>query len=420
MVRYISLFIILFLLCQCKPKSKVKSLQELHVTTLKELSSLPVLKEVTDYQRPCLLSDSYVPDEFFERRTIRVNVHFMNNTKGDANFSLEAGKKYLMDVLNNANDRLGKNVKMNLPVGNETPVLDPHFRYKVVGIEEGDDGYYYHEDDTHYYFMNKGKGKNNYNKAVVKKYAIRDDSILNIFVISHPQDSLESDTYKAFGTGIALGTSLKISGLYTHRESKAYTFGTLMNHEIGHVLGLAHAWTKYDGCKDTPVHPNCWDKNAPPPCDGTYSNNVMDYNKSQMAYTPCQLSKIHKGFSVIGSKTRGLVYDDWCYPIENDTIYITKDMEWIGNRDLRKDIVIMPGVRLDLHCRLSMAKGRKITVKSGAELHLHRFSELHNSCGDTWAGIEIESNDSKLQPVFVYGKASMRDVEGVQYNIVKP
>lgn len=388
------------------------------IQTLK-VASIPSTGSLTDdpsYERPCKEAINYAPDQYTDERTVRVNVHLMNNLKGDANFSLEEGSTFLRHVINNSNDRLGKNKKMNLPLGNTTPVLEPGFRYKVVGTGPGDKGYYSHADKDDYYFMNKGKGKNNYKKDVVKKYAISDDTILNIFVISHPQDSLKSRSYKTTKTGIALGTSLKISGIYSHRDEKPHNFGTLMNHEIGHVLGLAHSWTKYDGCDDTPVHPNCWDKNSGPPCDGTYSNNVMDYNNSQMAYTPCQLGKIHKGFNRLGSKTRGLIYDDWCSPISTRPIVITSRVDWKGDRDLRKDIIIKEGGRLDLHCRLSMAAGRKIIVEEGGALHLHSFSRLHNSCGDQWGGIEILTKKDLSEQLFIYGSPDISDVAGAPVN----
>ncbi len=387
------------------------------------LDSLPTIatqQESPGYERPCLDANNYAPDEYSEERTVRVNVHFMTNPEETANFTLEDGKTFVRHVINNANDRLGKNKKMNLPVGNTTPVLDPTFRYKVVGTKPGDDGYYYHKDEEHYYFMNKGKKKNNYKKAVIKKYAISDDTILNIFVISHPQDSLKSKSYKATGTGIALGTSLKISGFYSHRHNKPHNFGTLLNHEIGHVLGLAHSWTKYDGCDDTPVHPNCWDPNSGPPCDGTYSNNVMDYNRSQMAYTPCQLGKIHKGFNRLGSKTRPLVYDDWCKPISNRPIIITSSIDWKGDRDIRRDIIVKAGGRLDLHCRLSLAAGRKIIVEQGGELHLHSYATLHNSCGDQWGGIEVLTKKDLTKQLYIYGTPTITDVIGTSITNSSP
>jgi len=411
MLRYALILLLATTFGSCK-KTKV-----IHITSFE---GLPRHDEAENYKRVCTIQENYAPDAYTETRIIRINVHLLNDLKGNANFSLKDGKEYYARLLKSANSRLGKNPKMNLPVGNDTPVLDPSFKYKVVGAHSDDDGYYSHRDSEHYYFKNKGKDKNNYNKDVVNKYAINLDSVLNIFAISHPQDSLDSKTYKAFGTGIALGNALKISGIYSKKGSKPWEFSPLMNHEIGHVLGLAHAWTKYDGCDDTPVHPNCWDKTSAPPCDGTHSNNVMDYNNSQMAYTPCQLGKIHKSFNQLGSRTRGLLQEDWCTPTVSSTIEITDSIEWKGHRDLRKNIIINPGARLDLHCRLSLAKGKKIIVHEGGQLHIHQHALIHNSCGDTWNGIEILTKKGTNEQLFIYGDPKMEDIDSTTDKYTTP
>jgi len=408
MQRHFFLTIILILVIiftQCKPKP-------VWLDSVTEFSSL---KEQANYKRPCSENINNAPDAYTSRKIIKTNVHFIDSPEQDATWPLEEGKAYMQVLIGNANERLSKNVKMNLPIGNNTPVLDPAFRYQVVGVEPGDDGYYYHIDSSLYYYIAKGKYRNHYRKDVIEKYAIAPDSILNIFVISHPQDSLQSKSYKAVGQGIALGTSLKMTGLYSNRNSPAWSFGNLLNHEIGHVLGLGHAWTKYDGCDDTPAHPNCWDANASTgrngkPCGKSYSNNVMDYNNVQMAYTPCQLGRIHKGLNLIGSGTRGLIYDSWCDYDPDEVIIISDKVEWKGDRDINSDIIISAGGRLDLHCRLSMAQGSRITIAKGGQLHLHSHSKIHNACGHGWNGIQLMDEKEKNKMLFVYGNGRMEDV----------
>ncbi len=332
-----------------------------------------------------------------DHRKIRVNFHIMNDTIGDKNFpDTEETYIYFKKLLENANERLSNNRKMNLPVGNDTPNLKPKYSYVLTPNTQAKDdkGIYFHYDNDLYYFVNKGKNRNNYSKDVIRKYGKHVDSILNVFVLPHHPDSIASKTYGAFGTGIALGTSVKVAGLYDGKL-KFWDYATLLNHEIGHVFGLNHAWTKSDGCNDTPSHPNCWGPNGKAPCDGeVVSNNVMDYNANQMAITPCQLGRVHRKIAKESSKKRGLVIPNWCDPVVDKTIIIDRHVEWSGAKDLRKDIVILPDASLTVSCRLSLARGRKIVVKKGGQLILNG-GRIHNACGDRWGGILIEKNKEK-------------------------
>ncbi|NNE26109.1 MAG: hypothetical protein HKN09_04650, partial [Saprospiraceae bacterium] len=193
-------------------------------------------------QNYCYENLSYAPDSNYYTQIIRVNIHFLDDSSGTKNFSLESGKKYVRALISNANDRLKQNHAMNLPEGNNTPALNPYYQYKITPATDDpeDDGFYKHLDNKFYYFLNKGRYRNNYDKTIIKKYAIASDSILNIFILPHHPDSVKSKTYSPTATGIAIGTSLKMAGLY-ERKDKPWACATLLNHEIGHILGLAHA-----------------------------------------------------------------------------------------------------------------------------------------------------------------------------------
>lgn len=351
----------------------------------------------------------YIPDSLFSMKYIRVNVHFMDDSTGTRNFSMEEGKQFMRALIHNANQRLGENEKMNLPPDNNTPALQTRYRYSIhsAGISPEDDGFYKHLDNELFYYVNKGKNRNNYDRRVLQKYSIGEDSIMNIFVLPHHPDSLLSKTYKAHGTGIALGTSLKMAGLYEHAD-QPWSFATLLNHEIGHILGLSHSWLKHDRCDDTPPHPNCWDNHGPPPCDEYFSNNMMDYNASQMAITPCQLGIIHKGFNKSGSRNRAFLKRDWCKADFSKTIVIDTSTNWYGARDLSHDIIVEEDIDLHIYCRLSMAENTMIILRPGAQLHLHD-ALLHNDCGLQWMGIEIQKTKKKEAQVFLYENAEIQN-----------
>lgn len=355
---------------------------------------------------------SYAPYEdqlaFMDPRIIRINFHFMDNQGGEHNLTPEESKDFVYYLVQNANKRLKENFKSALPENNDIENLQPLYQYRLVPSEDNKVGIYHHYDDELYYFLNKGKNRNNYDTKVIEKYALQKDTVLNIFIIPQHPDSVLSTTYNTYSSGIALGKAAKLGAVWSERQP-AWGYATLLNHEIGHVMGLSHAWYKNDGCDDTPAHPNCYGP-GPPPCDGPISNNMMDYNGSQMAITPCQLGRIHKNISKERSLQRDLVQEDWCQYIPNDPIIVDRDMEIKGARDIRRDVLILPGATLKIQCRLSLAASSKIMVSPGAKLILNH-ARLHNSCGDTWQGIELIKEGDLSGEVLYYGDNSIENTE---------
>ncbi len=401
-----SLVIGLLLVSQCAPKIHYG-----YITNEQSLTELATRSDNNKDRKACSDPLSYAPYNHLLHpiRTVRINVHFMNSTSREHNFDEKTGPKYFHNLLNVANDKLSRNQKMNLPHGNDTDVLDPQYRYELWPIKNHNDGYLYHYDDELCFFVNKGKNKNNYNKDVIKKYAIGTDSILNIFVMPHHPDSLATGKYRASRTGIALGTSLKVAGLCENRE-KPWEFSTLLNHEIGHIFGLSHSWYKNDGCDDTPVHANCWAPNNTEKCKDPVSNNMMDYNNSQMAVTPCQLGKIHKTFASINHQLRGLVVPNWCNLDESQTIRIQEDDVWNGALDLSYNVVVEAGASLEIKCRVSMPRNSSITVEPGGTLILNDC-RIHNDCGDEWKGIKLKNTKRETAKVEYHGDVLIENVQ---------
>jgi hypothetical protein len=338
---------------------------------------------------PCNLWKNYLPDSslpaLFPPRQIRVNFHVMNSRDSSHNYPPDKAREVLSELLRCANADLDTNAhNWRSPEG--TAVLPKGYRY-VLWPQAGDDGFYFHYDDSLYYFISQGKQINNYSRKVIDTYTVGKDSILNMFLLVHHPDSVKSPTYRATRQGIALGTSFKIAGLYESTDPPCGSSG-LLNHEIGHILTLMHAWSE-DGCPDTDNHPNkCWVRTETPPCRDQATNNMMDYNAYQLALTPCQIGRIQACFANEQHAIRKCLVPDWCTPQPGCDLLIRDSVAWAGARDIRGNITIASGGILYLSCRVSMPEGSRIEVQPGAKLYLDG-ARLHNSCNKNWQGIRL-------------------------------
>lgn len=342
---------------------------------------------------PCYQYQSYLPDtsnlDHLPVKYVRVNFHWMQPLDAVVDFPEEKVEEFSRGLLMACNYAMANNKAMWLPHNNNTPVLPIRIQYELAPRPDtpDDDGIYFHYDDELYYYVAKGKNRNLYDRKVVDKYGVQLDTVLNFFFMPHHPDSVASKTYLAVGTGVALGNSIKLAGV--NYEGDFWPYRGVFNHEVGHIYGLSHTWAYNDGCEDTPRHQqNCWNRGQPG-CDTTTSNNVMDYNALQLAWTPCQIGKVHQRMADTRANARRLLSPRWCQLDETKTIVIRDSINWTGARDLEGDLVIAPGGTLSISCRVSVPPDGKITVQPGGTLILDEAT-LHNACGQEWQGIEIQ------------------------------
>lgn len=384
MIRIVLAFAFLTFFVACSPKVSSK------FATPEDIRFLERPDEKVK-RSPCNDPLSYVAHpELIRPKVIRVNVHFMNSTDGRHSMPKEEAVAYAKEWIHATNSNLDHNMKMFLPHGNDTPVLPIPYRYVISPDPDipGDEGVYYHIDDELCYVVKKGRERNISDKRIIQKYAVRDDSVLNIFMQTHHLDSIPSPTYSASTNGISMGSSVKIFGQW-HKKPSVWDIRGIVNHELGHSLGLAHTWGGYDGCDDTPPHPNCWNKTDTPPCDTMYSNNMMDYNAHMAALTPCQIGKILQNMARPGSIQRNIIEARWCTLDTSATLTVTDSLSLECAYDCEGNIIIESGGVLEITCRLSMPEGSTITIMPGGKLTIGSTGYIHNACGDTWEGIVL-------------------------------
>ena len=415
-------FLLSFLLIlACQKKYKRYFITEL--THSEVITDLP-----SAYQnRPCQDKLNYAPDlrhpEHSPIKYVRVNFHVMCDANGGGNFDEPTGRLFINQVLTAANDKLTRNKKMNLPPGNDTPVLPMQYRYVLTPDPSipGDDGIYFHYDDSNYYMLAGGPNQNNFSHDVYKKYGVQKDSVLNVFVMGAHVDSLKRSGYRPGSKGVGFGSWAKVSGWHFNVQDTIVSKGKrkprkgkwnaqkLLHHEIGHCLGLRHTWRSNDGCDDTPRHSNCWNKTKHAPCDTFWSNNFMDYNAHGSAWSPCQIATIHYNFQNKRA-TRKLLEPRWCKLDTSKTIHIKDTVNWLAAKDLEGHLVLEEGAALHLYCKLSMPAGAKISIYPDAQLLLHD-AELYNDCGELWEGIELLKRGQSKGEILLTGNSKIRNTK---------
>lgn len=403
------------LLAACSPRlqSRFAATEDLETPAMAMEKATP-----NSRNSDCFNSLHYIPDpkhlEHTPIKYIRLNFHFVTAKDSAANWPRKKALGFAQSLLDAANEKLANNQKMWLPYQNDTPALPTRYRYILDPDPEAPEGksVYRHFDDELCYYVHRGKNANLFRREVIKKYSAKEDSVVNIFIMPHHPDSVASPTYHNSLAGVTLGRAIKITGVFEHgADYKSFT--GVLNHEMGHVLGLSHTWAYNDGCEDTPIHENkCWVRTDEPPCDTLASNNVMDYNNYQDAWTPCQIGRAHYRMSRENTSLRKLLVPNWRRRNPQQDIVIRDTVVWKGAKDLEGNVHIAPGGQLRIECRVSIPEKGKISIAPGGILVLND-GRLHNTAGLSWQGIEIQEQADKKGRIISLGLSKIENADHI-------
>ncbi len=399
MKKYWFIILPFFLFFGCTPKiSSFYAADE-------DIQKIP--KERGTYKSPCYDPLNYAPDtahlEHTPMKYINLNLHYILPDELPEGFSEEKATKMIRSMYFGAQEALMKNSPSLLPKGNDIPALPIRHRYVLKGRENdpNDDGIYFHYDSECCYSVKKGKNSTLYKRDMFEMYGIQKDTVLNIFLTSHHPDSLKSKTYGAFLSGVALKNFIKMMWNFEKEDLKPWEAAGTFNHEVGHIYGLVHAWGYNDGCDDTPKHSL-----------EIKSNNIMDYNSPQRAWTPCQIGKSQMRMATITSAARKFLVENWCKLNLSKSITITDSIEWKGHKDLEGNLLIKEGGVLKVWCRTSIPPKGKIVIEPGGKLVVGPHAKIHQSCGQKWKGIEIIKKGKQKGEVIIIGEGKIEDVMG--------
>ncbi|OJX88816.1 MAG: hypothetical protein BGP01_05625 [Paludibacter sp. 47-17] len=262
-------------------------------------------------------------------KVVRLTFHIIQKEDGSNNFPNNSTSNEFLSVstMETLNNSMRENAVMNLDAHLAPFQPDTRIRFELTNI------YYWNDDYDNEY---RTYYSNYYNNVY---YVLYGNYLTAKYVTSRPNVMFKDNSIHVFfcmgGSSAGGHTTLASSKwmVLTNMSTShpAFTFRTI-KHEMGHIMGLEHSWIANDGCDDTPPNPNCWDQHN---CDSVHSNNTMDYNNCQCAFTQCQINKMH--YYLLGNA--GVVNDCIKGDLTFDNPYLQSNSDFLCNGNNNVSIV---------------------------------------------------------------------------------
>ena len=334
----------------------------------------------------------YTGDEYVEDISIvwvDVNFHFVGDGTNEVFHCDESGNpdfyapEIVQSIIRYGNDNFREPCLNNIVQSDL--VTDTRIRYRIFE-SDGD-------PCTGIYFYNS-------NPNTIPSVFPNGSQVLNIVFRNQNQNPNNPCEVRGFGPSYIEMYNL-LAAIKVGCASGLWNYARTINHEFGHVLGLAHSFSCLNHCDGIDMDEALECHTAPCgflACDNwnSGSNNFMGYNGANCAITPCQWERMINNLVNRQDRYANLCDDDSQSPriITSGTNEIWNDHVYLLNRD----VIVETGSTLTINCEVRMGEGKRITVQRGAKLVVDG-GKISNLCDDTyWNGIIVHGNASQEQP----------------------
>lgn len=170
----------------------------------------------------------------------------------------------------------------------------------------------------------------------------------------------------------------------------------LVAHELGHCMGLHHAWFSWQHTLFPDLH---WPASTASWCDPydvgatNCSNNMMGPSRSLRWLSNLQIGHIRQ--KLLSSwRSKWLVS---CVRDPLADVHITADETWAWARAVPGDVVVSNGATLTVKCKVNMPMDGKFIVEPGSRLLVDGGWLTSNCCQNFWGGIEVWGTSNQHQ-----------------------